>query len=145
MFRSLSFKNKNNLQLLPPTEGAAKQHCSRCYLQIQAWLSRSINPTELGWKITKNNCLEPVMTDDKLFPPEVIENISCRCKTGCTRKTCTCRKYGLLCTTFCNYCCGENCSNVRIIDIIEDENTNEDDLIEIILNNTINAETDASY
>jgi len=145
MFRSLSFKNKNNLQLLPPTEGAAKQHCFRCYLQIQAWLSRSINPTELGWKITKNNCLEPVMTDDKLFPPEVIENISCRCKTGCTRKTCTCRKYGLLCTTFCNYCCGENCSNVQIIDIIEDENTNEDDLIEIILNNTINAETDASY
>ena len=44
---------------LPPTSDAARFHSQRVYLQVQAWLGISLNPTEWGWSLHKSNRLKP--------------------------------------------------------------------------------------
>ncbi|KAF2880348.1 hypothetical protein ILUMI_25823 [Ignelater luminosus] len=56
-FIALASKNKNvQLNLLPQTEDAVKQHIKRVYLQVQQWKDNAlIPPEEWGWQ--KDNYL----------------------------------------------------------------------------------------
>lgn len=128
------------LESLPPTSSAAKCHSLRAFLQVQQWFGRDLNPTEYGWKCGTRG-LRPILTEDKLIPDNLIKTISCSCKTGCTRKSCSCRKHGLLCTNMCSGCNGLNCSNCEKIHVtpqqldavFEDEDSiNPADLLQLI-------------
>ena len=66
-FSEMVVKSKKGIKLesLPPTEGSAWQHSLGVYWQItkgKTLHDTTINPTELGWKLTKDR-LEPVMTE----------------------------------------------------------------------------------
>lgn len=54
LFVQATFKMNHNLATLPPTEDATAQHSLRTYFQVQRWLINDIEPTEWGWKKTKN-------------------------------------------------------------------------------------------
>ena len=98
-----------NLATLPPTSDAAKQHIFRTYLQVQQWLGNELDPTDWGWKVYMNT-LVPVPTIQPPAPERLLNLISCKCKTGCSRG-CGCRRKGALCSPMCVNCMGITCSN----------------------------------
>lgn len=60
-----SLSSSFQLESLPPTSGAAKQHSYRTYLTVQQWLGNTLPPTEWGWR-SQDGTLEPVKTDPTL-------------------------------------------------------------------------------
>ena len=82
---------------LPPTSDAARFHSQRVYLQVQAWLGISLNPTEWGWSLHKSNRLKPRRMEQSA-PASLLKIIRCNCTRKCDKNTCSCRKNGLLCT-----------------------------------------------
>ena len=99
-----------NLAVLPPTSGAAKQHILRTYLQVQQWLGNELDPTDWGWEV-RHDALIPVPTDQPAVPERLLNMISCKCKTGCSRR-CGCRRAGVLCSPMCANCMGVTCTNI---------------------------------
>ena len=105
-------------QRLPPTEHAAKFHVMRTHLQAVRWStlnSRALDPCDWGWRISDNDELTPIMTDQPVAPvaPEDLLNvIRCKCKSSCTSNLCSCKKNGLHCVTACANCHGDSCLNV---------------------------------
>ena len=104
----------------------------RVYLQIQTWLGRHLNPTEWGWKSDQKknngnlqNTLTPV-TSSKIFAPDdILQLVSCNCKSTCCNY-CGCRKLGLLCTAMCENCNGLSCGNsYALTEDSEEENDDE--------------------
>ena len=92
-------------------------HILRVYLQVVQWKSLmdvQINPEEWGWEV-KDGMYVPIGTDLPPAPAEILNVISCKCKTGCTSRLCTCRKHGLHCVAACKHCYGELCDNVEDI------------------------------
>ena len=63
-----SFKLEN----IPPTEGVAKQHAYRVYLQLQQSLGNENDVTLWGWKITENMIM-PVYSKEPMIPDEIIK------------------------------------------------------------------------
>ena len=49
------------------------------------------------------NKLDPVkmLAHMEIAPKEVMNIVSCGCKTGCTTLACTCKKHDLSCSIFC--------------------------------------------
>lgn len=125
---------------MPPTEGAANEHCLRVYHQIQAWFSNKMDPLNYGWQ-KGDNGLEPITSKDPMIPPEVSESISCKCstETACG-KHCGCRKHGLKCTRMCENCNGESCENCHTaeyeLDDAEKECESEMDVLDELLNDS---------
>ncbi|KAJ8889202.1 hypothetical protein PR048_008700 [Dryococelus australis] len=77
-FVKSSTKVKANLASLPPTEGAAKQHSFRVYLQTQQWLHNdSFNPDRRGWVRDDGGVLKPVETMYPITPDSVLNSIYC--------------------------------------------------------------------
>ncbi|GBP41567.1 hypothetical protein EVAR_20375_1 [Eumeta japonica] len=71
---------------LPPTEGAAEQHCYRAYYQLQTWLGNELTVTDWGWKKHERGIM-PKLTEMELIPE---------------------------CTNLCSNCHGsEKCANVE--------------------------------
>ena len=110
-----------DLDSLPSTSSAAKLHAYRAYFAVQEWLG---NPAKLeaikwGWQLC-DGMLNPVFNDREPAPPQVLQMISCGCKTGCG-KICMCRKSGLQFTEMCSNCIGFNCTNASPVDDNEDE------------------------
>ena len=102
---------------LPPTSDAAKYHSYRVYLQTQIWMGNTsdrLNPTDWGWKHMDNE-YHPVKMDSLPAPDSLLMVIRCKCSTDCASKKCTCRKYGLECTSGCGECRGVACTNSHII------------------------------
>ena len=67
---------------LPPTEGAARQHILRSYLQYHDWAllnSMTLSSTKFGWKLV-DDFYSPVFTDDPIAPPELLKITVCNCK-----------------------------------------------------------------
>lgn len=135
-FERLINKASFKLQSLPPTEAAAREHCKRCYLQVQIWLGNHLDPVKYGWQRTEIG-LQPVKSEEQPIPPEVAEKISCKCQKGC-KASCSCRKHGLNCSRLCANCNGDGCTNAPMVDLdlfeddvpenlmyCEDENLNE--------------------
>ena len=90
---------------LPPTSAAATHHTERIYHQVQGWLGWHLDPLSWGW-LFKDNMYKPKMTVQTLAPRKLMESIYCGCKSGCTKRTCKCRKLGLPCTVVCLDCKG---------------------------------------
>lgn len=49
-YQLAKIKSSFILANLPPTEGAAEQHCYRAYYQLQTWLGNELTVTNWGWK-----------------------------------------------------------------------------------------------
>lgn len=119
-------RNHFNLCSLPPTQDSARMHTYRVYHQVQTWLGRYNDPEEWGWKKTSRMFM-PVQNTKPPAPPELLKLIFCRCKGNCGA-ACGCRKSGLKCSTVCENCSGETCSNVMEISKLIVEDDMEDEL-----------------
>ena len=80
------------LESLAPSDDAANFHILRVYLQVQLWMGNTdINPENWGWEKTENGLI-PIQTRRPIAPPELLQVVSCKCKTGCTSGRCSCKK-----------------------------------------------------
>ena len=104
--------NTVNPSALPPTSSAVKFHNFRVYLQVQQWKNTvcMLDPEEWGWK-KSGDILIPITMDIPAAPQELLKVIRCTCKTDCSNRTCTCRKYSRDCSIACLNCRGTACSN----------------------------------
>lgn len=99
------------LERMAPTSRACHFHSLRVHLQVNTWLhlGTSLDPEEFGYKKDITG-LSPVMTDMPPAPEILLKDIKCSCKsTNHICKSCTCSKYGLMCSIFCS--CQGNCLN----------------------------------
>ena len=91
----------------------------RVHFQVARWkshMSTALDPRELGWKLTKG-CFEPIMTDRKVAPDNILNFMRYRCKAStknqCKTNICSCQKNGLNCVSACGECHGEQCINIE--------------------------------
>jgi hypothetical protein len=107
--------------VLPPTSAAAKYHSLRVYHQPQVWLGHEqyVPPEQWGWKTSDGNMV-PILTDKPPAPEELLQGISCSCKTGCHSLRYSCRQNGLECSIACGECRGV-CSNIQVLPSEEEE------------------------
>jgi len=112
---------------LPPTEEATKHHSLRTYFQIMIWMGEEadLEPTDWGWKAEANQFI-PVMNEMNAAPDSLLKVVHCNCTTGCSTQRCTCRTYGLPCTSACGQCQLQSCSN-PFNQVLTDENDIEND------------------
>lgn len=119
------------LESLPPSDDAANFHILRVYLQVQLWMGdNNINPENWGWEGSENGLI-PIQTRCPIAPPELLQVVSCKCKTGCTSNRCSCKSKSLKCSIFCKYCEGDSCKNSdnppEKISLFHDEPDDPDD------------------
>ena len=97
---------------LPPTESATKLHCHRAYYQVMVWAGKEegMDPRNWGWNLQENQ-LVPLMSTMNAAPDNLLKIIHCNCSTACKTLRCSCRRYGLPCTTVCGPCQNEECDN----------------------------------
>lgn len=112
------------LASLPPTSATAKEHSLRVYHQVQHWLGNDLVPTKWGWKMM-NGQLHPILTQKPPAPDNLLNLISCNCKTGCERG-CGCKKAGIQCSLLCGYCRGGGCSNSEKPETVEEAGDSEE-------------------
>jgi len=98
----LALTFKFSLASLPPTSDAARQHSLRVYLQVQSWLGIKHEPTDYEWKLV-NSKLIPITTTVKPVPDDILNLVSCSCKTMCNN-SCGCLRLGLHCYVLCGHC-----------------------------------------
>ncbi|KAJ8671110.1 hypothetical protein QAD02_002369 [Eretmocerus hayati] len=134
-FKAKTTKLTFELEILPPTNKAAKQHILRTYLQVQIWMgNKTIKATDFGWyeaiSTTNTRCLKPIYVEDNiLIPPKLMEQISCGCKKGCNTARCSWVRLGVKCTDIRKNCRGTSCSNVTDFPVevpTDDPNVDED-------------------
>lgn len=121
----LSLTSKFVLASLPPTSAAAREHSFRVYLQVQRWLGMQYEATDFGWKLHNGN-LVPVTTSEPAVPEDILNLISCNCKSTC-RNACGCRRLGLLCTILCGRCQGVSCENASTAQLESNLDSESDD------------------
>lgn len=96
-------------------------------LQIQQWLNNStIQPGDWGWIRGNDGSLMPLTTRDPVAPEAVLNNIFCRCTTGCGNR-CGCRKAGIRCSKVCGMCQGTCMNGTPVEDRLEDEEISDVD------------------
>lgn len=127
IYKTATIKSNFKLEKLPPTAGAAEQHCYRVYYQLQTWLGNELTATDWGWKISSDGIMKPCMTTEKLIPDNLLKTICCSCEKGCLSAKCSCRKHGLRCTDLCSNC-NElgNCTNLEVLPVIMDDSDSEE-------------------
>ena len=101
---------KINPKSLPPTDGAAKQHALRAFLQLWDWATLTHNPLDYGWRIAENK-YELIPSMDHIAPRELLELTHCSCTTNCNNRRCSCKKNDLKCISACANCKGTGCQN----------------------------------
>lgn len=103
-------------QSLPPTKDELYLHIARANYQAAIWRRALANeiqappPETCGWKIEGDE-LSVVWMTQCPAPPEVLKNIFCKCKTGCSSNRCNCKKSQLKCTDVCQC---RDCSNKTV-------------------------------
>ena len=114
-------------------QSISRVNCTRCGLAILLpWSVYDFSPYpgrkyhirvfEPGAKVPLNGSkYVPIMTDIKPAPEEVLKITLCNCKSNCKTTRCTCRKYGIFCSSICNTCIGSNCDNVNVSYQIDEE------------------------
>jgi len=114
------------LARLPPTSASAREHSFRVFHQVQQWMGIELPATQWGWKMC-DNLLQPILTCLPPAPDNLLELVSCNCKTGrCT--SCNCRKAGLKCTPMCRQCRGVHCTNSPDVESVDGLIDNFDDI-----------------
>ena len=103
-------KRAVKLEALGPTTDAARQHILRVFFQVEEWKGHKLNPEMYGFKMNTFG-LMPIKMTKEIAPPQLLKIISCGCKTDCSRKNCSCKKHGVLCSNMCSACRGVSCLN----------------------------------
>ena len=114
LFSRHAASGKLNPQSLPPTEGAAKQHALRAYLQLWDWITLEcmhFDPLHYGWRVNDKNEYEPIPSLDPIAPKHLLELTHCNCQKNCYNRRCSCKKNDMRCISACGYCKGTSCSN----------------------------------
>ena len=62
----------------------------------------------------------------QVSPPELLKTVKCVCQTDCTRKSCTCRQYGVVSTNIFSGCMGMSC---MICEPLNDTDSRQKNLI----------------
>ena len=99
---------------LPPTSGAMKYHSLRTHLQIMTWMGyeEGMDATDWGWRFADaKNILLPVMTEQDPAPQNLMKVVHCQCTTACLTLRCSCKNYGLACSSACGSCQLSQCNN----------------------------------
>ena len=79
----LNLSGDYDIRKLPPTDLSVLEHAKRVYLQCQLWsMNNNLNPLDWGWKVGKNDILEPTFTSRPLIPEKCFKKFSCGCKEG---------------------------------------------------------------
>ena len=73
-----SLKRSFDIATLSPTTATSSYHSFRTYLQVKAWMGRDLNPTDWGWKESKQLLLLVETAPDK-----ILNIASCKCQKGC--------------------------------------------------------------
>jgi len=97
----------------PPTERSAIFHAFRVHQQVVVWKYldvKRLDPCKWGWEIVDGK-LEPVMTDQRHAPDDVMKMVRCKCTKGCLSSNCTCRRNNHACMAACINCHGITCTN----------------------------------
>lgn len=110
---------------LPPTVDAGRFHSLRMYHQVQTWRSNNLPPENWGWSASPSG-LVPFKMSKEAAPEQLLRTIRCNCGGKCDRKSCTCLKNGLLCTTACGQFKGVSCLNVEA-DSSDNKDVDSDD------------------
>ena len=106
-----STQKSRNLENLPPSQEALKQHIKRACFQSNCWnkalFSNQVlpSPADWEWKLGATGW-EPLWTILPEASLSCYELIHCGCKEGCTTRQCKCVKAALQCTALCS-CYGE--------------------------------------
>ena len=110
--RTKLFAERLNVQSIPPTKAALKEHVKRAVYQgDHVWgqmlvsTPELISPCRWGWSKASEGHYEPFWTCLPDAGQSSYELISCKCKKGCV-KQCKCKKAALDCTALC-YCEGD--------------------------------------
>lgn len=91
---------------LPPTLDALSKHVLRSNYQAAVWRRALIAEPEIpspvghGWKLD-NDELTIDWMEQEPAPKELMQLVSCRCKTGCNSRRCSCLRDSLSCTDAC--------------------------------------------
>ncbi len=107
--------NKVSQQGLPPTKDELNLHVSRACYQTAIWRKSDMahisapSPSGHGWIIVDDHICIKWMTRPAA-PKKVLQDMFCKCKTGCKGGRCNCNKEGMRCTDLCQ-CTG--CGNRR--------------------------------
>lgn len=114
--RKLFAKKDCDLQNIPPTADALKQHSLRAAFQANIWRQAVKpdqcipNPEDWGWKKIENG-FEPVWTTAIAAGEATHAYIKCACKkVSCTSDSskCKCKKNNVSCCQLCSCACMEN-------------------------------------
>lgn len=111
---------------LPPTAAATKYHSMRVYYQMMVWMGKDndLDACEWGWKL-EGGQLVPIESDMNAAPDNLLKMIHCNCTTACSSQRCSCRGYGLPCTSACGPCQLDTCNNLHN-QTLADENDEDD-------------------
>ena len=83
-----------------------------------------MDPVKWGWKLEANQLL-PIMSTTRVAPENLLKMIHCNCTAACTTSRCSCRKYGLPCTSACGRCQLESCDNPNEVEFDNDIDNDE--------------------
>ena len=96
------------LSSLPPTMAPFRVHCQRANYQVALWEAADdptppcLDPLDYGFQLKQSTLCPTFGLESQLpAPDEVLNLVSCSCKTGCISTQCTCTKMSLTCTVFC--------------------------------------------
>lgn len=129
--RAAMFQNIRELDKLPPTRQAFRQHALRANYQAFCWQNANVakptlpEPIDCGWKIENNRFLLPVTSSVNSISLKDLELISCQCKAGCRSSRCGCSDKKQKCLEgICHvgYKCFNQFNYVQDIDQIDDNN-----------------------
>jgi len=106
------------LKTLPPTTAAFHAHCLQAHYQTAVWMSAGqpsppdLDPLQYGWE-KNGQSLSQVhsIPEQSVAPNEVLNIVSCHCKSDCHTALCSCNKVTITCTQFCNCNGGSSCRN----------------------------------
>ena len=120
---------KISYDCLPPCRNVLVQHIRRSHYQARIWrqcLTPYINPDDPtdqhGWCLN-DNMIDIVWMTCNPAPDEVLELVSCSCKT--CNEECPCIQLGFICTDACTCTHCENCEAIHGYDE-DDDNDNYD-------------------
>ena len=109
-------QKKASGEKLPPTHDALMLHIKRVNYQCYIWKQETTtmlnmpSPIGNGWILDSNENLVQHLMENPPAPQATTEFTICKCQKGCLTKSCSCRKYDLLCTDAC-ICSNFGCEN----------------------------------
>ena len=84
------------------------------------WKGESIIEDGWGW-FQKTGKYHLVRTDLPAAPNTLLRVIRCTCNQDCSTNVCGCRKNKFRCTYACGPCQTNNCCNVEMVELVEDD------------------------